>query len=84
MVSPENYTKSVSDRDQGWTFQSDKICVWAKADTFGRTSIKGEIPDFLYDDTASVDGTFVLWREQTEQFLGRKIAKPRFKLPLVG
>ena len=84
MLAPENYTKSVSDRDQGWTFQSDKICVWAKADTFGRTSIKGEIPDFLYDDTASVGGTFVLWREQTEQFLGRKIAKPRFKLPLVG
>ena len=60
--------------EQGWTIQADTIVVWEKADAFGRTSIKGEIPDFLYDDTSSVGDTFVLWREQTEEFLGKRVS----------
>ena len=79
VLAPENYRKVVADGDHGWTLHAETIVVWEKADAFGRTSIKGEIPDFLYDDTASVGDTFVLWRHQTEEFLGRKIAAPRFK-----
>ena len=81
MLTPGNYAKSISARDQGWTIQGDKIFLWEKADLFGRTSIKGEIPDFLYDDTSSIGGTFVLWHNLTEDFLGKKITRPRFKLP---
>ena len=55
--------------------------MWEKADAFGRTSIKGEIPDFLYDDTSSVGDTFVLWRKQTEEFLGTRITAPGSWLP---
>lgn len=76
LLAPENYRKAVGDGEQGWTLQTDSVVVWEKADAFGRTSIKGEIPDFLYDDTSSVGDTFVLWRKQTEEFLGRKIAAP--------
>ena len=76
LLAPENYRKSVADGEQGWTLQADTVVVWERADAFGRTSIKGEIPDFLYDDTSSVGDTFVLWRKQTEEFLGTRIAAP--------
>ena len=79
LLAPENYRKTVSDGDQGWTLQAKTVVVWEKADAFGRTSIKGEIPDFLYDDTESVGNTFVLYRGQTEDFLGQKIKAPGFR-----
>ncbi|MCH8206052.1 MAG: phospholipase D family protein [Chloroflexi bacterium] len=79
LLAPENYRKAVSDGEQGWTLRGDNVVVWERADAFGRTSIKGEIPDFLYDDTASVGDTFVLWRKQTEEFLDRRIAAPGFR-----
>ena len=81
LFAPENYRKKVAEGDQGWTLQDDTVVVWDQADAFGRTSIKGEIPDFLYDDTSSVGDTFVLWREQTEEFLGRKIVRPGIRWP---
>ena len=81
LLAPENYRKAVADGEQGWTLQADTVVVWEKADAFGRTSIKGEIPDFLYDDTSSVGDTFVLWRKQTEEFLDKRIAAPRFTWP---
>ena len=81
LLSPENYRKKVADGEKGWTLQAENVVVWDKADAFGRTSIKGEIPDFLYDDTSSVGDTFVLWREQTEEFLGKNIARPGFSWP---
>ena len=81
LLAPENYRKKVGEGEQGWTLQADTIVVWEKADAFGRTSIKGEIPDFLYDDTSSVGDTFVLWREQTEEFLGKRVVRPGFKWP---
>ena len=71
----------VGEGEQGWTFRADTVVVWEKADAFGRTSIKGEIPDFLYDDTSSVGDTFVLWRKQTEDFLGNRIHRPGLKWP---
>ena len=76
LLAPENYRKSTSDGEHGWTLHAGSIVVWEKADAFGRTSIKGDIPDFLYDDTSSVGDSFVLWHRQTEEFLGRKIAPP--------
>ena len=81
LLAPENYRKKAADGEQGWTLQADTVVVWEKADAFGRTSIKGEIPDFLYDDTSSVGDTFVLWREQAEEFLGREIDRPGFMWP---
>ncbi len=81
LLAPENYRKKVAEGEQGWTLQADTVVVWEKADAFGRTSIKGEIPDFLYDDTASVGDTFVLWREQTEEFLGRTIVRSGIRWP---
>lgn len=81
LLARENYRKKVGEGEQGWTLQADTVVVWEKADAFGRTSIKGEIPDFLYDDTASVGDTFVLWRKQTEDFLGNRIRRPGFKWP---
>ncbi len=82
LLAPENYRKTAGEGEQGWTLQADTVIVWEKADAFGRSSIKGEIPDFLYDDTTSVGDTFVLWRRQTEEFLGTKIARPGFfRLP---
>ena len=81
LLAPENYRRNVGEGEQGWTLQEDTVVVWEKADAFGRTSIKGEIPDFLYDDTSSVGDTFVLWREQSEEFLGTKIVRPGFKWP---
>ena len=79
LLAPENYRKTVSDGDQGWTLQAKTVVVWEKADAFGRTSIKGEIPDFLYDDTESVGNTFVLYRGQTEDFLRQRIKAPGFR-----
>ena len=61
------------------TLQADRVIVWGKSDLFGRTSLKGEIPDFLYDDTSSVGDTYVLWRKQTEEFLDKKITPPGIK-----
>ena len=81
LLAPENYRKAVANGEQGWTLQADTVVVWEKADAFGRTSIKGEIPDFLYDDTSSVGNTFVLWRKQTEEFLNTKIAAPGHRWP---
>ena len=81
LLAPENYRKAVGDGEQGWTLQADNVVVWERADAFGRTSMKGEIPDFLYDDTASVGDTFVLWRKQTEEFLNKKIAAPGVRWP---
>ncbi|MDA1349304.1 MAG: phospholipase D-like domain-containing protein [Chloroflexi bacterium] len=78
LLAPENY-RDVVDGEQGWTLRADTVVVWEKADAFGRTSIKGEIPDFLYDDTSSVGDTFVLWRKQTEEFLNKPISAPGFK-----
>ena len=79
LLAPENYQKAVADGEQGWTLQADSVVVWEKADAFGRTSLKGDIPDFLYDDTSSVGDTFVLWRKQTEEFLNTRIAPPGFR-----
>ena len=81
LLAPENYRRKVGDGEQGWTLQANSVVVWEKADAFGRTSIKGEIPDFLYDDTSSVGDTFVLWRKQTEEFLGTRIAPPGIRWP---
>lgn len=81
LLAPENYRKSVGEGEHGWSIQADSVVVWGKADLFGRTSLKGEIPDFLYDDTSSVGDKFVLWRKQTEEFLDRKITPPGFKWP---
>lgn len=81
LLARENYRKKVAEGEQGWTLQADAVVVWEKADAFGRTSIKREIPDFLYDDTSSVGDTFVLWRKQTEEFLGRTIVRPGLKWP---
>ena len=76
LLADENYRHSVSEGDQGWTLKTDNVFIWEKADLFGRKSIKGEIPDFLYDDDASVGDLLVLSRHQTEDFLGIKIRKP--------
>ena len=81
LLAPENYRKSVSDGERGWTFQTKYIVVWEKTDLFGRTPIRGEIPDFLYDDTSSIGDTIVLWREQTEEFLATKITASGFRWP---
>ena len=81
LLAPSNYKKTVAEGEQGWTLHGDTVVVWEKADAFGRTSIKGDIPDFLNDDTSSVGDTFVLWREQTEEFLGMKISRPSFRWP---
>jgi hypothetical protein len=81
LLAPANYRKTVADGEQGWTLQAENVVVWERADAFGRTSLKGDIPDFLYDDTSSVGDTFVLWRKQTEEFLGTRIAPPGFKWP---
>ena len=81
LLAPENYRKTLADGEQGWTLQADTVVVWERADAFGRTSIKGEIPDFLYDDTSSVGDTFVLWRKQTEEFLNTRIGAPGFRWP---
>ena len=81
LLAPENYRKSIGEGEHGWSIQADSVVVWGKADLFGRTSLKGEIPDFLYDDTSSVGDTFVLYRKQTEDFLDRKITPPGFKWP---
>lgn len=81
LLAPENYRKKVAEGEQGWTLQTDTVVVWEQADAFGRTSIKGEIPDFLYDDTSSVGDTFVLWRKQTEEFLGTQIVRPGIRWP---
>ena len=81
LLAPENYRKAVGDGEQDWTLQGDTVVVWERADAFGRTSLKGDIPDFLYDDTSSVGDTFVLWSKQTEEFLGRRIATPGFRWP---
>ena len=81
LLAPENYRKVTGEGDQGWTLQADSLIVWDKADAFGRTSIKGDIPDFLYDDTSSVGDTFVLWRKQTEEFLNKRISPPGFRWP---
>jgi hypothetical protein len=81
LLAPENYRKSVSDGERGWTFQTKYIVVWEKTDLFGRTPIRSEIPDFLYDDTSSIGDTIVLWREQTEEFLETKLAAPGFRWP---
>lgn len=67
LLARENYRKAVAEGEQGWTLQGDNVVVWERADAFGRTSLKGDIPDFLYDDTSSVGDTFVLWRKQTEE-----------------
>ncbi len=81
LLAPENYRRVVGDGEQGWTLHADTVVVWERADAFGRTSLKSEIPDFLYDDTSSVGDTFVLWRKQTEDFLNRKVSPPGFKWP---
>ena len=81
LLAPENYRNKVGEGEQGWTVRADAVVVWEKADAFGRTSIKGEIPDFLYDDTSSVGDTFVLWRRQTEEFLGKTLSRPGFRWP---
>ena len=82
LLAPENYRNAVGDGEQGWTVRSETVIVWDRADAFGRTSIKGEIPDFLYDDTSSVGDTFVLWRKQTEEFLGTGIKAPGLQVAL--
>ena len=66
---------------QMWHGNSDTLVKQGKADLFGRTSLKGEIPDFLYDVTSSVGDTFVLYPKQTEDFLDRKMTPPGFKWP---
>jgi hypothetical protein len=81
VLAPENYRKTVSDGDQGWTLQADTVVVWERADAFGRTSLKGDIPDFLYDDMSSVGDTFVLWLKQVEEFLGTRIRPPGIRWP---
>ena len=81
LLARENYRKVAGDGEQGWSLQAESLVVWEKADAFGRTSIRSEIPDFLYDDTSSVGDTFVLWHRQTEDFLGRRISAPGFRWP---
>ncbi len=79
LLSREKYRKKESDGDQGWTLQDDNIVVWGKLDPFGRTPIKEDIPDFLCNATESRRDTFVLYRQQTEDFLGQKIRAPGFR-----
>ena len=81
LLAPENYRKVAGDGEQGWSLQAESLVVWEKADAFGRTSIRSEIPDFLYDDTSSVGDTFVLWHRQTEDFLRRRISAPGIRWP---
>ena len=81
LLAPENFRKVAGDGEQGWSLQAGSLVVWEKADAFGRTSIRSEIPDFLYDDTSSVGDTFVLWHRQTEDFLQRRISAPGFRWP---
>ena len=76
LLAPENYRKVVGEGEQGWSLQGESLVVWEKADAFGRTPIRNEIPDFLYDDTSSVGDTFVLWHKQTEDFLHKRISAP--------
>jgi len=78
LLSKEHYKKTASDGDSGWTLNGDKIILWDKADAFGRTSIKKDIPNFLYDDASSVGDTFVLYKKQTEELLKRQISAPGF------
>ena len=81
LLAPENYRKVAGEGEQGWSLQADSLVVWERADAFGRTSIRNEIPDFLYDDTSSVGDTFVLWHKQTEDFLRKRISAPGFPWP---
>ena len=81
LLAPENFRRVAGDGEQGWSLQAESLVVWEKADAFGRTSIKNEIPDFLYDDTSSVGDTFVLWHKQTEEVLDKRISAPGFRWP---
>ncbi len=39
--------------------------------------IKGDIPDWILDDTASVSDQIALKRDQLEEFLGKRMRPPR-------
>lgn len=58
-----------------WNLRADKIAVSVAPMDFART--RNEIPDWLLDDAGSTVGQILLDRNLAEEFLGRKVRRPR-------
>lgn len=78
LLRKELWTRNEGDLKKGWTDQGSEIVVYEEPDSFGRSSFSrwSEVPSTIVNEVASDRGRTVLYRDQLEEFLDRRITPP--------
>ena len=71
LLSRDRYTKDRKPPEGAWTISGNLVAVGTGQ--MGASRMRGEIPDWILDDTASVGGQIGLKRDEVEAFLGGKL-----------
>ena len=70
---------------EGWYAEGDRIWVRVGANSFGHPDFEWrDLPTYMLHEHESRAAEFVLDRQAVEGFVGRKLATPRWRLPLWG
>ncbi len=75
LIHPDKYVKERRPPVGSWTISGDIVLIGVEPFSANRT--KGDIPDWILDDTASVSDQIAMKRELLGDFLGKQIRRPR-------
>ncbi len=76
LLSRDGYTKKRKPDEGSWTISGKTVLVGTAQ--MGANRMRGDIPDWILDDTASVASQIALRRNEVEEFLGHKLRRRRF------
>lgn len=78
LLSRDKYTKERRPSEGTWTVSGNMVLIGTGQMSATRT--RNEIPDWILDDTASIANQIGLKRVEVEDFLGRKLRDPWWRL----
>ena len=74
LLHPDKYSVERKPAAGSWTITGENVIIGA--DIMASSRMKGDIPDWILDDTASVSDQIVLKRDQLESFLEQRVRRP--------
>ena len=82
LLHPDRFSRERKPPAGSWTTSGDTVII--AAEIMASSRMKGDIPDWILDDTASVSDQIVLRRDRLEAFLEKPIRGPSLFRRLLG
>ena len=73
LLSRDKFTRERKPAEGTWTVSGDMVLIGTGQ--MGAARTRGEVPDWILDDAASVSNQIGLKRDEVEDFLGRKLPR---------